>query len=74
MNLLKKCVVKKRLSAIRDESRPSFRPVSEADRANHLETKPDRKWTGTLTFFEDFMLEHSLHGLHITSIETAGIF
>ena len=69
MNLLKKCDAKNRLSAIRDKSRPSFRPVSEADRANHSEIKPDRPWAGRLTFVEDFMLEHSLHGLHITSIE-----
>jgi hypothetical protein len=74
MNLLKKSDVKKHLSASRNEIGHSFRPVSEADRANHLETKPDRKWTGRLTFFEDFTLEHSLHGLQITSIETAGIF
>jgi hypothetical protein len=74
MNLLRKCVVKKRLSAIRNKSRPSFRPVREADRANHLETKSDREWEAGLSFFEDFTLEHSLHGLQITSIEIAGIF
>jgi hypothetical protein len=73
INLLRKSVLKKRLSAIRNKSRPSFRPVSEADGANHLETKSDRKWAGRLSFFEDFTLEHSLHGLQITSIEIAGI-
>jgi hypothetical protein len=28
----------------------------------------------TLTFVEDFTLEHSLPGLHITSIENSGSF
>ena len=74
MNLLKKSDVKKHLLASRNESRHSFRLVSEADRANHLEIKPDRKWAGRLTFFEDFTLEHSLNDLQIISIESAGIF
>ena len=63
-----------RLPKSPDKSRNSFRPVGEAGRTNSSEIKPDRPRVGRLTFFEDFTLEHTLHGVHLTSIEMAGIF
>jgi len=74
MSLLKKCVVKNRLSSSRNESRHSLRSVGQAGRANPSEIKPDGPWAGKLTFVEDFTLEHSLPGLHIASIEISGSF
>jgi hypothetical protein len=74
MTLLKKCDAKNRLSANRNQSRHSFRPVGQADRANPSEIKPDGPRASRLTFVEDFTLEHSLPGLYITSIEISGSF
>ena len=74
MSLLKKCDVKNRLSASPNESRHSFRPVRQADRANSSEIKPDRPWASRVTFVEDFSLEHSLPGLHMSLIEISGSF
>ena len=74
MSLLKKCDAKNRLSASRNQSRHSFKPVEQADRANPSEIKPDGPPTSRLNFVEDFTLEHSLLGLHITSIEISGSF
>ena len=74
MSLLKKCDADNRLPANRNKSGPSFRPVKQADRANPSEMKPDGPSASRLTFVEDFILEHSLPGLHITSIEFAGCF
>jgi hypothetical protein len=74
MSLLKKNVVNSRPSASRNQSRDSFRPAGQASRTNTLEIKPDGRWAGKLTFVEDYTLEHSLPGRHITSIEISGSF
>jgi len=74
MSLLKKRDANNRLTRSRNKSRPLFRPVRRAHRANPSEMKPDRPWVGRLTFFEDFTREHSLPGLQITSIEISGNF
>ena len=74
MRLLKKCDVNNRLPASRNKSRPSFRPVGQAHRANPSEMKPHRPWAGRRTFVEDFTREHSLPCLQITSIEISGSF
>jgi hypothetical protein len=74
MSLLKKCDAKNRLSASRNQSRHSFRPVGQADRASPSEIKLDRPWAGGLPFVEDYTREHSLPGLQITSIEISGSF
>jgi hypothetical protein len=46
------------------KGRRSFGPVEQ----------PIERILQTLTFVEDFTLEHSLPGLHITSIENSGSF
>lgn len=74
MNLLKKCDANNRLPASYNKSRPSFRPVRRAHRASFSEIKPDGPWAGSLTFVEDFTLEHSLPDLQIASIEISGSF
>jgi hypothetical protein len=74
MSLLKKCDAKNRLSASRNKSRDSFRPVGQADGANFSEIKPDGPQASRLTFVEDYTREHFLPGLHITSIEISGSF
>jgi hypothetical protein len=51
----------------------SFSLVEQPDRANSSEIKPAGRWA-RLTFDEDFTLEHSLPGLHTTSIEISGSF
>jgi len=72
--LLKKFDANNRLPVSRSDSRPSFRPVRQADRVNPPEIKPDGLWAGRLTFVEDFTREHSLPGLHFTSLEVSGSF
>ncbi len=74
MSLLMKCDAKTRLSASRDKSRHSFKPVVQAKRANPSEIQPERPRASRLTFVEDFTREHSLPGVRITSIEISGIF
>jgi hypothetical protein len=74
MSLLKKCDANKRLPASGNKSQHSFRQVRDADSANPSEIKPDGPWASRLTFAEDFTLEHSHPGLHITSIEISGSF
>jgi hypothetical protein len=74
MILLKKCDVNNRLPVSRNQSRPSFSPVGQAGRADFSEIEPDRPRAGRRTFVEDFTREHSLFGLHFTSIEVSGNF
>jgi len=74
MSLIKNCFVKNRLNASRNKSRHWFKSVEQAGRANSSEIKPDRPWAGKLTFFEDFILEHSPAGLNTASIEISGSF
>jgi hypothetical protein len=74
MILSKKCNANNRLPASPNNSRQSSRPVGLVGRANSSDVWPDRSRAVRLTFFEDFTLEHSLLGGHITSIEIAGIF
>jgi len=74
MSILKKCDAKNHLSASRNRSRHSFRPPGQADRAKPSEIKPDGPRASRLTFVEDFTREHSLPGVHITSIEISGSF
>lgn len=74
MRLLKKCDANNRLSASRNKSRHSFKPVGRADRANPSEIKPDGPRASRLTFVEDFTQEHSLPGVHILSIGISGSF
>ena len=52
----------------------TLNPVEQPDLANSSEIKPYGPWASRLTFVEDFTLEHSLPGLHTTSIEIPGIF
>jgi hypothetical protein len=74
MSLLKKCDPDYRLSASRNQSRHSFRPVEQAGSANFSEIKPDGPWAGRPTFVDDFTREHSLPGPRISSIEISGSF
>jgi len=74
MSILKKCDAKNHLSAIRNRSRHSLRPPGQADRAKPSEIKPDGLRASRLTFVEDFIREHSLPGVHISSIEISGSF
>jgi hypothetical protein len=74
MILLKKCDVNNRLPVSRNQSRPSFSPVGQAVRVDPPEIEPDRPRAGRRTFVEDFTRDHSLPGLHFTSIEVSGNF
>jgi hypothetical protein len=66
MGLPKKCDARDCLSAGRSTSHNSFRPAGQADRTNSSGIGPDETRAKRLTFAEDFMLEHSQPGLHIT--------
>jgi hypothetical protein len=66
MGLPKKCDARNCLSAGRSTSHNSFRPAGQADRTNSSGIEPDGARRKRLTFAEDFVLEHSHSGLHIT--------
>ena len=66
MDFLQKCDARNRLSADRSTSQNSFRPAAQADRTNSSGIETDGTRAKRLTFAEDFMLEHSHPGLHIT--------
>jgi hypothetical protein len=76
MSLLKKCEVINRLPASRDKNQESFGPVRYADEANSLQKKRGGARASRLSFIEDYILEHSLHGSvrHITASESLGFF
>jgi hypothetical protein len=74
MILSKKYNANNRQLSRANNSRQWSRPVELAGRANSSDVKPNRVRPVRLTFFEDFILEHSLNRVHITSIEIADIF
>jgi len=76
MPLLKQCDARNRLSAGRIKSQHSYRPAEQVDRASSSVVEMDRTRANRLTFAEDFLLEHSHSGRHITVVEisaSAGI-
>jgi hypothetical protein len=66
MDFLQKCDARNRLSAGRSTSQNSFRPEGQADRTSSSGIEPDGTRAKRLIFAEDFMLEHSRSGLHIS--------
>ena len=72
MNLANKSDKRERLSAGRNRGQHSFRPVNQTDRANSSGIETDGARPNRLSFAEDFMLEHTNSGLHITVIGMAG--
>jgi hypothetical protein len=74
MSVPQKYDAKDLLSENCDKGRFSFRLAVRADKASPLEIAPERPQAGRLTFVEDFILEHSLHGLQTNSIGIAGSF
>jgi hypothetical protein len=52
----------------------AVRPVEQNDRTNPSKIKPDKPWKGRMTFVEDFIVEHSVPGTPVTSIEISGHF
>ena len=57
-----------------ERSRHFSRSVQQAPKADCSKIAPHEPEITRLTFLQDFTLEHSLHGLRITTIEIAGIF
>jgi len=74
MGSLKTCELKNRSSARVNKSRHLSRPVGRADRAGSLRIEPGGTRVSGLAFVEDFTLEHSRPGRHITLIEISGSF
>jgi hypothetical protein len=74
MSVLKQCDAQDHLSVVRDKSRNLHGQIARPDHADPLEIKPGKPRTNRSIFLEDFIVEHSLHGLQITSIEIAGSF
>jgi hypothetical protein len=73
MSLPKNCDVRKGLSASRNGSRDSSRPV-EAQTVNFSEIISYSPTASRPIFAEDFTLEHSLPGLRISSVEISSNF
>ena len=76
MSLLMKCDEKNRLPESGNKSQHSFDPVRYADEANSSQKKRGGARASRLSFIEDYILEHSLHGSvrHITASESLGFF
>ena len=74
MGTPKECDARDRLSAGRNQSQYSFRPVGQSDRASFSVTEPDGTGASRLTFAEDFMLEHSNSGRRIALVGSAGSY
>jgi hypothetical protein len=72
MSLAKTSDKRDRLSTGRSRNQHSFRPASMADRASGSGIETDGARANRLSFAEDFMLEHTNSGLHITLIGMAG--
>jgi hypothetical protein len=67
----------KRDTAIHPSVNPKTSPhprVTQAGSSNTFESRPDVPRSGSLTFAEDFIREHSLPGLQGTPIAIAGSF
>jgi hypothetical protein len=73
MSLLKNCDVRNSLPVSRNVSRNSSRPV-EVPTTNFSEINSDGSSAVRLIFVEDFTQEHSLPGLHISSVEILSCF
>jgi hypothetical protein len=65
MDTLKKCNARNRLSAGRNKSQHSFRTAGQPDRADSSKIEHNVTRPATVTFAEDFMLEHSHPGRRI---------
>jgi hypothetical protein len=74
MSVPKKCTANDYLFASRNKVQSSRRRSARVDRANRLQIAPPTPRTNRLTFMEDFVLEHSLCGLRITSSEMGSSF
>jgi hypothetical protein len=72
MSLATKSDKRERLSAGRNRSQHSFRPVSHVDSANSTGTESDGARADRLSFAEDFMLEHTHSSLRVTFLGMAG--
>jgi hypothetical protein len=73
MSLLKNCDIRNSLPVSRNMSRNSSRPVEVAP-TNFSEINSDSSSAGRLIFVEDFIQEHSLPGLHRSSVELSSCF
>ena len=74
MSLPMKCGVKDRPVASRNKNQCALRQAVRADEASPLESTSERLRASRLTFVDDFMQEHSRHGLQISSVGMAGSF
>ena len=61
------------LSARPDTPRHPYRTVRHLSRVD-TESRLRATWIGKVSFIEDFTLEHSIHGLRVTSIEVTSLF
>jgi hypothetical protein len=66
--------MKRSPALVLQDGQQSINVAEFADLVNSTRIKLDEKRTGKRTFSEDFMLEHSLSGQQVTSIEFAGSF
>jgi len=72
MGPFKKCDTRNRLSASQNKSQRSFRQVGHTIKADFSEIKPEETIAKRLAFAQDFLLEHSVSGLHKMKIEMSG--
>lgn len=63
-----------RPSARPDTCRNPFGPTQRLPEADYSEHNLTKLWIGRVSFVEDFTLEHSICGLHMTSIEITSAF
>jgi hypothetical protein len=74
MSVSKNCDAKVHLFAGRNKIRGTFNRAARTNEANPCQITDEIPRASRLTFIEDFMLEHSLPSMRITSIEMSGSF
>jgi hypothetical protein len=73
MTLVKNCDTRNRLFAGRNKSQHTFRSVGQTDAASSSGIETEGARSKSLSFAEDFMLEHS-HSVLIAVMGSAGSF
>jgi hypothetical protein len=74
MSVSKNCDAKVHLFAGRNKNRSTFNRAARANEAHPRDNTHERPRASRLTFVEDFMLEHSVPSMQITSIGMSGSF
>jgi hypothetical protein len=74
MTILEKADIRNHVAVVRNTRQPSSESLASRHRAIHSERDPGTSSASKSPFTEDFILEHSLPGLHSGSIDLSDNF